>query len=150
LPAPKVAVPNNAPAPAAAPARPAQPPRPSSPPTATVSFLLDDPDTAIPVALSAPSKPVAALQGASPRAGKASARAKPVEQQAAVPAQSGPATAAPSARGGAVRGEMIIRSGTDEAEARALAESLRATGAFVRPVHHGDTVIYEVVMGLSG
>jgi len=49
-----------------------------------------------------------------------------------------------------VRGEMIIRSGTDEAEARALAESLHAVGATVRPVRHGDITIYEVVMGLSG
>jgi hypothetical protein len=49
-----------------------------------------------------------------------------------------------------VRGEMIIRSGTDEAEARALADSLRAAAAFVRPVRHGDITIYEVVMGLSG
>jgi hypothetical protein len=49
-----------------------------------------------------------------------------------------------------VRAEMIIRSGTDEADARALAEALHATGAFVRPVQHGTTTIYEVVMGLSG
>jgi hypothetical protein len=49
-----------------------------------------------------------------------------------------------------VHGEMIIRSGTDEAEARALADSLHAVGASVRPVLHGDVTIYEVVMGLSG
>jgi hypothetical protein len=49
-----------------------------------------------------------------------------------------------------VRAEMIIRSGSDEAEARALAEALHATGAFVRPVQHGTITIYEVVMGLSG
>ena len=49
-----------------------------------------------------------------------------------------------------VRGEMIIRSGTDEAEARALADSLHAAGATVRPARHGDVTIYEVVMGLSG
>jgi len=54
------------------------------------------------------------------------------------------------ARGRAVRGEMVIRSGTDEAEARAVAESLNAVGATVRPVRHGDITIYEVVMGLSG
>ena len=45
---------------------------------------------------------------------------------------------------------MVIRSGTDQAEARALAESLHAVGATVRPVRHGDITIYEVVMGLSG
>jgi hypothetical protein len=45
---------------------------------------------------------------------------------------------------------MIIRSGTDEAEARALADSLHAVGAVVRPARHGDITIYEVVMGLSG
>ena len=49
-----------------------------------------------------------------------------------------------------LRGEMIIRSGTDEAEARALADSLHAAGATVRPVRQGDVTIYEVVMGLSG
>jgi hypothetical protein len=49
-----------------------------------------------------------------------------------------------------VRGEMIIRSGTDEVEARALADSLHAAGATVRPVRHGDITIYEVVMGLAG
>jgi len=49
-----------------------------------------------------------------------------------------------------VHGEMVIRSGTDEAEARALADSLHAVGAVVRPVRHGDITIYEVVMGLSG
>jgi hypothetical protein len=59
--------------------------------------------------------------------------------------------AIPRATGEArVRGEMIIRSGTDEAEARALAGSLRAAGATVRPVRHGDLTIYEVVMGLAG
>jgi hypothetical protein len=57
----------------------------------------------------------------------------------------------PQATGDArVRGEMIIRSGTDEAEARALANSLRAAGAALRPVRRGDVTIYEVVMGLSG
>jgi UDP-N-acetylglucosamine enolpyruvyl transferase len=49
-----------------------------------------------------------------------------------------------------MRGEMVIRSGTDEAEARALAESLHAVGANVRPARHGNITIYEVVMGLSG
>lgn len=49
-----------------------------------------------------------------------------------------------------VRGEMVIRSGTDETEARALADALRAAGAIVRPVRHGDFTVYEVVMGLSG
>ena len=49
-----------------------------------------------------------------------------------------------------MHGEMVIRSGTDETEARALADSLHAVGATVRPVRHGDITIYEVVMGLSG
>ncbi len=49
-----------------------------------------------------------------------------------------------------VRGEMVIRSGTNEAEARALANDLHAVGATVRPLRHGDVTIYEVVMGLSG
>jgi len=49
-----------------------------------------------------------------------------------------------------VRGEMIIRSGTDGAEAQALAESLHAVGATVRPIRHGDITVYEVVMSLSG
>ncbi len=49
-----------------------------------------------------------------------------------------------------MRGEMVIRSGTDETEARALADTLHAVGATVRPVRHGDITIYEVVMGLSG
>lgn len=49
-----------------------------------------------------------------------------------------------------VRGEMVIRSGTDEAEARELAESLHAAGAVMRAVRHGDTTLYEVVMGLEG
>ena len=45
---------------------------------------------------------------------------------------------------------MVIRSGTNEAEARHLAESLHAAGAIVRPVHRGDVTVYEAVMGLSG
>jgi hypothetical protein len=49
-----------------------------------------------------------------------------------------------------VRGEMIIRSGTDESEARALADALHAAGAVVRPVRHDGVTLYEVVMGLSG
>ena len=49
-----------------------------------------------------------------------------------------------------MRGEMVIRSGTNEAEARALADSLHDAGAIVRPVRHGDLTTYEVVMGLSG
>jgi hypothetical protein len=49
-----------------------------------------------------------------------------------------------------IRGEMVIRSGTSEAEARALADDLKSAGATVRPVHHGDVILYEVVMGLSG
>ena len=60
-------------------------------------------------------------------------------------------SAAPRAPGDRViRGEMVIRSGTDEAEARALANDLKSVGATVRPVHHGDVILYEVVMGLSG
>jgi hypothetical protein len=81
---------------------------------------------------------------------------------AASPHQAAPANVAPAAAPSAqpamlhatgearVRGEMIIRSGTDEAEARALADSLHAAGATVRPARHGDVTIYEVVMGLSG
>ena len=45
---------------------------------------------------------------------------------------------------------MVIRSGTDEAEARALANDLHAVGASVRPVRRGEVTVYEVVMGLSG
>ena len=65
----------------------------------------------------------------------------PVRAAPAIPRDTGEAR---------VRGEMIIRSGTDEAEARALADSLHAAGATVRPVRHGDITIYEVVMGLAG
>jgi len=78
----------------------------------------------------------------------------PLARQATAPTVA-PATAVqppmPRAAGEThVRGEMIIRSGTDEAEARALADSLHAAGATVRPARHGDVTIYEVVMGLSG
>ena len=38
----------------------------------------------------------------------------------------------------------------DKGPARALADSLYAVGATVRPVRHGDITTYEVVMGLSG
>lgn len=76
-----------------------------------------------------------------------SGRAPPPSLVAAPPVQAPMRHAAGDAR---VRGEMIIRSGTDEAEARALADSLHAVGAIVRPVRHGDVTIYEVVMGLSG
>lgn len=169
FPAPKATVPSDAPTPAALPARTAAPPpRPSSappsppaprasatplspPPTATASFILDEPDTAIPVSLTAAPKTAAAPKGGD--AGKSVARARPATQQASVPlTPQGSATAAAPVRGGggAVRGEMIIRSGTDEAEARSLADSLHAVGAFVRPVRHGDITVYEVVMGLSG
>jgi hypothetical protein len=163
FPAPKASIPNDVPAPVARPARAAPPPRlsaaPPSPPgplqTATASFVLDEPDAAIPVSLTAPPKTAAAPKGAS--AGdtrKPLAQTKPVPQQASVPTQAAPAPATAAAaavplRSG-VRGEMIIRSGTDEAEARSLADSLHAAGAFVRPVRHGDLTIYEVVMGLSG
>ena len=162
FPAPKATVSSDAPAsaPAAPPARPApQPARtssapPSPPQSAIASFVLDEPDAAIPVSLTAPPKTAAAPKGASAgNSGKPLAQAKPAAQQASVPTQAAqaPATAAAApVRGGAVRGEMVIRSGTDEAEARSLADSLHAAGAFVRPVRHGDLTIYEVVMGLSG
>jgi hypothetical protein len=74
-------------------------------------------------------------------------------RQIAPTAQAG-APAAPSPRrtlaDAPARGEMVIRSGTDEAEARALANDLHAVGASVRPVRRGEVTIYEVVMGLSG
>jgi hypothetical protein len=60
-------------------------------------------------------------------------------------------TPEPKAAGGRViRGEMVIRSGTSEAEARTLADDLKSAGATVRPVRHVDVILYEVVMGLSG
>jgi len=163
FPAPKATVLSDAPAPATLPARAAPPPRqsfaaprpssvlPSPPQTAMASFVLDEPDAAIPVSLTAPPKTAMAPKGASAvDASKPLARAKPTTQQVTVPPPAGPTTAAAPVRGAAVRGEMIIRSGTDEAEAHALADSLHATGAFVRPVQHGDITVYEVVMGLSG
>lgn len=73
-------------------------------------------------------------------------------RQAAVASQTPPSPALPAPRRASsetgARGEMVIRSGTDEAEARALADDLGAVGAIVRPARHGDIVIYEVVMGL--
>ena len=103
------------------------------------------------MSLTALPKTAAAPKGSpTGEASKPLARAKPAAPQASLPAPARPATASAPVRGGAVRGEMIIRSGTDEAEARALAQSLNAVGAFVRPVRHGDITIYEVVMGLSG
>ena len=170
FPPPKAAIPSDVPAPAPLHGHPAPPPRlssappsppsprlssapPSPPPTAIASFVLDEPDAAIPVSLTAPPKVAAAPNGAATGGpDKPLAAAKPVAQQASISAQPARATAATPARsgGGAVRGEMIIRSGTDEAEAHALAKSLSAAGAFVRPVRHGDITVYEVVMGLSG
>ena len=156
LPAPKASTPDSAPALAASAAQRAGPPAPSSlppspPPTAVANFVLDEPDTAIPVSLMPPPKAAAAPKGAAAREpGKAPARLKRVTQQASAPMQAAPTTAEVPVRTGAVHGEMIIRSGTDETEARALADSLNAVGAFVRPVHHGDITIYEVVMHLSG
>ncbi|GEM_PF-3546225 len=154
FPAPKSA-PAEPPAPAHA-APPARPrvttsiaPSPSSPPTMVASFILDEPDTAIPVSIAPPPK-VAVTPGKPAPAGgaKAPASVKAAAQQASPPMPIAPAATA--ALSGTVRGEMVIRSGTDETEARALAESLRAVGATVRPVRRGDITVYEVVMGLSG
>src|SRR5689334_10047571 len=122
LPAPKASVLSDAPAPATLPVRPAPPPRqssvpPSPPATATASFVLDEPDAAIPVSLTALPKTAAAPKGASAgEAGKPLARAKPVTPQASVPVPSGSVSPVASVRGGAVPGEVIIRSGTDETE----------------------------------
>jgi hypothetical protein len=70
------------------------------------------------------------------------------------PAAQAGASVAPSPRrtlaDAPARGEMVIRSGTDEAEARALANDLHAVGASVRPVRRGEVTVYEVVMGLAG
>jgi hypothetical protein len=108
-------------------ATPAPLPAVSSSPIATAAPAAAAPRQKIPTALAAP-----LLQA-------------PPPSVAAVP----PPThhAAGDAR---MRGEMVIRSGTDETEARAIADSLHAVGATVRPVRHGDITIYEVVMGLSG
>jgi hypothetical protein len=115
--------------------------------------------TTAPLPAVAPSVPavstpaVAASIGAAPRQKIAQAPAAPSHQTAPATVAAAP-PAEPSIRHTAsdarVRGEMIIRSGTDEAEARALADSLHAVGAVVRPARHGDITIYEVVMGLSG
>ncbi|HKX08072.1 MAG TPA: hypothetical protein VJN67_07755 [Stellaceae bacterium] len=112
-------------------------------------------ENAIPTTAPAPtSSPVAANGSttASPRQKTAPASAMPTHQasHSAVPA---PVAALPVRHGtsdAGVRGEMVIRSGTDEAEARALGEALHAAGAIVRPIQHGDITVYEVVMGLSG
>ena len=100
-----------------------------------------------PVATNAPTT-------ASPRQKTGPATAMPTHQAASHSAVPVSVAALPARRGltsdGGVRGEMVIRSGTDEAEARALAEALHAAGATVRPVRHGDITVYEVVMGLSG
>jgi hypothetical protein len=82
----------------------------------------------------------------------APARHAPTAAAPAAPPSLTPAPPAePRATGGRVmRGEMVIRSGTSEAEARVLADDLKSAGATVRPVRHGDLILYEVVMGLSG
>jgi hypothetical protein len=104
----------------------------------------------------ASSSPIATVAPVTPSPGAKIAPAPAVPLHQAVSPSIVPAAPAPppvrhvSAGDSRVRGEMIIRSGTDEAEARALAQSLNAVGAFVRPVRHGDITIYEVVMGLSG
>jgi hypothetical protein len=108
----------------------ASPPAPARAPIATKGQA-----SAIPQPKAAPA-PAAPLH----RVGSPSAAPTPV---AALPVRH-------STGENGVRAEMIIRSGADEAEARALAEALQATGAFVRPVQHGTITIYEVVMGLSG
>ncbi len=113
---------------------PAMPP-PPAPPAPTSS----------PIATSTP-----ASQNLRPKLARApSMPAHQAVSPSIVPSQSPAAPSRPIASSSRVRGEMIIRSGTDQAEARALADSLRAAGAFVRPVRHGDLVIYEVVMSLS-
>ena len=100
-----------------------------------------------------PAQPAAAPTEELARQKSAAAPAAPPRQVAPPKFASAPVAqpAMPRATGEArLRGEMIIRSGTDEAEARALADSLHAVGATVRPVRQGDVTIYEVVMGLSG
>jgi len=93
--------------------------------------------TAAPAAATPPPRILTALSATSLRARPPSVAAVPPPMRHA-------------ARDARMRGEMVIRSGTDETEARALADSLHAVGATVRPVHQGDITIYEVVMGLSG
>lgn len=128
--------------------------RPPEPNAAIAGFIVDEPNArvAIPVRIPAASvgrNTVAALAAPASDASKP-ARTNAAAQHAPTATRPEPVATATPARGGAVRGEMVIRSGTDEAEARALAESLSAVGAIVRPVRHGDTTSYEVVMGLSG
>jgi len=134
-------------APAEAPvAEPA--PMPSMPSPAAVPAAPSPAATA-----SGPAPAAAAPTGGTSRPKIATAPAAPAGQATLPAALAAPAERPPmrhSAGDASLRGEMIIRSGTDEAEARALAESLHAVGATVRPVRHGDITIYEVVMGLSG
>ena len=122
-PAPEAQLPTSVPATAT----PAPLPAVSSSPIATAAPAATAPRQKIPTALAAP-----LLQAPPPIV----AAVPPPMHRAAGDAR--------------MRGEMVIRSGTDETEARALADSLHAVGATVRPVHQGDITIYEVVMGLSG
>ena len=129
----------------------ALPTEPAPAPEAQLPTLV--PATATPELLpAASSSPIAttAPAAATPRQkmptalAATSLRAPPPSVAAAPPPMRHPAGDA------RMRGEMVIRSGTDETEARALADSLYAVGATVRPVRHGDITTYEVVMGLSG
>jgi hypothetical protein len=137
-----------APAPMAEAPTPTAAPAPPSPPPASVASSAPTPPAA-----AAPTRTAAAPAGSPPRPRNSPTTILPPHPTPPVVAVSAPAPQ-PAARHVAsdsrVRGEMIIRSGTDETEARALADSLHAAGAFVRPVRQGDITIYEVVMGLSG
>ena len=138
-----------APAPAAEVPSPTAAPAPPSPaPAPATSSAPPPPAAAVPTRTAA-----AAPASAPPRQRNSATTILPPHQTPPVAAVSAPAPQPPTqhvAGNGRVRGEMIIRSGTDEAEARALADALSAAGATVRPVRHGDITIYEVVMGLSG
>jgi len=130
----------------------APPAEPASVPLAPMPAAV--PADANPAATVPRSAPAAAIPGGGISQRKiATAPALPA-RQAALP--TGPATPSehPPIRhvtsDPRLRGEMIIRSGTDEAEAHALADSLHAVGATVRPVRHGGITTYEVVMGLLG
>jgi hypothetical protein len=104
-----------------------------------------------PIPATVPPSPSSAAPGPQPKSVaapvSATHTAPPPTAAAAPPAQPPMRHTDSDAR---LRGEMVIRSGTDEAEARALADDLHAVGATVRPVRHGNIMIYEVVMGLSG
>jgi len=157
-PAPVVAIATPVEAPAAAepaPAPVAETPSPTAAPAAPSPAPAPATSSAAPPpAAAAPTRTAAATPaGAPPRQKNSATTILPPHQTPPVAAASALAPQPPArhvASDGRVRGEMIIRSGTDEAEAHALADALSAAGATVRPVRHGDITIYEVVMGLSG